>query len=78
MNTNSLQSPIVPVYSFRTLDDGWETSRVAPFKATREAIDRVFVGDVLESTIELVPAAELDDQGRWQRLPSGWAGLRLS
>jgi len=75
MNTNSLHRTIVTVYSFRTLNAGWEASGVAPFKATREAIARVFVGEVLESTLELVPADELDAEGRWQRLPTAWGDL---
>ena len=75
LNRNTLHGPIVPVYSFRTLDAGWETSRLAPFKATRQAIDRIFVGDMLESTIELVPADEVDEKGRWRRLPTGWGEL---
>jgi len=75
MNTHTLRGGIVPVYSFRTLDTGRETSRLAPFKATRQAIEDIFVGDVLESTIEFVPADELDAQGCWQRQPTGWGEL---
>jgi hypothetical protein len=66
----------VAVYSFRPLDDGWETTRVSPFKATREAITRVFVGDVLEGTREHVSADEIDALGRWRRVPTAWGELR--
>lgn len=73
----STQEPAltVAVYSFRPLADGWETTRVSPFKATREAIANVYVGDVLEGTVEHVPACELDSLGRWFRSGVRWNGV---
>lgn len=66
----------VTVYSFRTLDSGYESSPVAPFKATRLAIVELFQGDPIEGTAEEVPASEVDAQGRFLRRATGWGELR--
>lgn len=50
-------SEYVAVYSYMT------RNRIAAQKATREAVNYVFNGTVLESTVELVPREELTPQG---------------
>jgi hypothetical protein len=65
----------VTVYSFRMLDRGYESAAVSPFKALWFDILGVFGGDPIESTAETVGADELDEQGRFRRLPTGWGAL---
>lgn len=65
----------VEVYSFRIPEPTIELSRHAPFKATREAIERLFGGEVLEGTAERVDLDELDEQGRFRRVATGWGDL---
>ncbi len=65
----------VTVFSFRTLDSGFESSAVSAFKATREAIAEVYQGDVIEGTGQRVSAEELDAQGRYRRVATGWGEL---
>jgi hypothetical protein len=62
----------ITVFSFHTLDSGFESPAVSPFKATREAIANVYQGDVIEGTGQQVDADELDAQGRYRRLATGW------
>lgn len=63
------------VYAFACLDHGVELSSVAPFKATREAIEQRFAGQVLEGTAERVDPDELDAWGCYVRRPTGWRAL---
>jgi flagellar biosynthesis/type III secretory pathway ATPase len=70
------QAHKVTVYGFVDLTHGVEGAVVAPFKATRTAIDTRFIGRVLEGTAQQVDADELDEHGRWQRLPTGWGELQ--
>jgi hypothetical protein len=65
----------VTVYAFMTLDHGFETPELAPFKATREAIQTRFSGQVLEGTAQQVDAELLDGEGRLLRVPTGWGEL---
>lgn len=66
---------VVSVYAFLTMDRGVESSGIAPFKATRAAIEGHFLGHVLEGTAQLVEPSELDAQGRLIRHPTGWGDL---
>lgn len=68
----------VTVYSFLVpdlayLDDGG--GRVSSFKATRDAIIKQHGGHVLEGTAQPVGRDELDAQGRYQRVATGWGDL---
>jgi hypothetical protein len=65
----------VTVYHFQTLDEGVEMARMAGFKATREQIAKMGNARLLEGTDERVPASELDPQGHYRRLPTGWGEL---
>jgi hypothetical protein len=65
----------VTVYSFRVFELDAEAYHVAPFKAPRHVITQRFRGDVLEGTGLEVDADELDEQGRYRRIPTGWGAL---
>lgn len=65
----------VAVYAFMTMERGVESAGIAPFKATRQAIERRFQGRILEGTAQLVDPDELDEEGRLVRLPTGWGDL---
>ncbi len=65
----------VTVYSFRVFGSDAETYAVAPFKAPRHLITEHFRGDVLEGTGEEIGADELDAQGRYRRIATGWGAL---
>jgi hypothetical protein len=62
----------VTVYSYRILDHGVEMARQARFKATRERIAASAQAQILEGTAEDVPESELDAQGRYCRIATGW------
>lgn len=64
----------VVVHSFRCFDVNAGSLIVPPFKATEQAILHQFQGEVLPLTAEIVDRSELDSEGRWFRLASGWAG----
>jgi hypothetical protein len=64
----------VHVFNFRLMEGHPENQRLAPFKATRARI-RALGGDLLPATRQSVPADELDEEGRYRRVPSGWADL---
>jgi len=70
------ETSTVTVYNFRVVEGNSETPRVAAFKATRQAIEREFGGEVLEGTAEHIDAGELDHEGRYHRVPTGWGELR--
>lgn len=70
-----VMSDTVTVYSFLVFDGGPETAQIAGFKATREAIERVPGGRVVEGTGQDVAAAELDRRGRYRRIATGWGAL---
>jgi hypothetical protein len=65
----------VTVYNFRTLDLGVEMARMAGYKATRQQIASMQNAVLLEGTEEAVPVSELDEQGYFRRLPTGWGAL---
>lgn len=65
----------VTVYSFRVLDSGYESAPVSRFKATLEAIRNVHGGDPIESTAQQVATTELDAEGRYCRIATGWGAL---
>lgn len=72
MNTQPAE---VTVYNFRILDSGFESAPVSTFKATRQAILDVFGGDPIDCTEEQVGLDELDADGRYRRLATGWGEL---
>lgn len=65
----------VTVYSFRTIEQDPQGCHVAPFKAPRELIATRFGGEVLEGTGVEVDAGDLDVQGRYRRIATGWGAL---
>ena len=65
----------VRVYSFRVFDLNAGEMRIAKFKAQRETIVSQFAGHVLELTGEDVAPGELDEQGRYRRIATGWGSL---
>jgi hypothetical protein len=70
-----VSSDHVTVYSFRVFDSSFEVSHVEPFKATRQAIERLSGAQVLDGTAEDVDSEELDSDGHWRRVPTGWGAL---
>lgn len=66
---------IVTVYNFSQFEIGSDTPVVSGFKAQRQAIAKVFRGQVLEGTGEEVPESELDQEGRFRRIATGWGSL---
>ena len=69
------QPETVVVYNFRTLEGGHEFNHLLPFKATREVIENVYGGSVLEGTGQHVERTELDPSGRYRRVATGWGEL---
>ena len=65
----------VKVYNFWTYDKGTETPELAPFKATREAIAKIWRSPIADGTEQVVRAAELDANGRYRRVATGWGEL---
>jgi len=66
---------LVKVYSFRVFDEGNRDWRIAPHKAPRDVVVERFGGEVLEGTAHEVAPDELDGQGRYRRLATGWGDL---
>lgn len=65
----------VKVFAFRLFDAAHlDSGEIAKFKATRETIESLG-GQVLQGTGQDVPVDELDSQGRYQRLATGWGDL---
>lgn len=62
------------VFSFRFYEGHSEMPSVAPFKATREAIAELR-GEVIEGTEREVSADELDADGHYRRVATGWGEL---
>jgi hypothetical protein len=65
----------VTVYSFRVNDLRHESPTVSSFKASRELIRQRFNGKVLEGTAEAVSITDLDAEGRYRRIATGWGEL---
>lgn len=68
-------SQSVTVYSFRIFELDAEAYHIARFKAPRQVIKEQYLGEVLEGTGEEVDATELDGQGRYRRIATGWGAL---
>jgi hypothetical protein len=62
------------VFNFLLIQDSPETPRVASFKATPETI-QALGGELLPATRQAVRVDELDAQGRYRRINTGWGGL---
>lgn len=63
------------VYAFLWLERGVETPSLAPYKATRDAIERVLGARRIDGTAEAVSGAMLDAHGRFVRRATGWGDL---
>lgn len=68
-------SKVVTVYNLSQFEIGSDTPVVSGFKAQRQAIAKIFKGQVLEGTAEDVPESELDQDGRFRRVATGWGSL---
>jgi hypothetical protein len=68
-------SKLVTVFNFSQFDVGSDAPVVSGFKAQRQVITKVFKGQVLEGTAEEVPESELDQEGRYRRIATGWGSL---
>lgn len=68
-------SQTVTVYAFRLPEPSVECPSIVGFKAPRETIEHHYRGEVLEGTAETVDAGELDAQGRYRRVATGWGEL---
>jgi len=66
----------VTVYSFQVVDFWPERAKVSTFKAPRELILNRFKGKPLEGTGENVTVADLDAEGCYRRIATGWGALR--
>ena len=64
----------VTVYSFRLYTGPVESPRVAGYKATAQAIERLG-GEVLRGTAQEVSGDELDERGCYRRINTGWGPL---
>ncbi len=64
----------VQVFNFRIIEGHPENQRVAAYKATLAHI-RAVGGQSLPATKQAVAVDELDAEGRYRRLPTGWAEL---
>jgi hypothetical protein len=65
----------VTVYSFRLFELDAEAYHIANFKASRHLITQRYRGDVLEGTAQQIDASELDPEGRYRRVATGWGAL---
>lgn len=65
----------VTVYAFQVFDLAAAGYRISPFKAPRELVAQRFGGEVLEGTDEGVPMSDLDGEGRFRRVATGWGDL---
>lgn len=70
-----VKSETLTVYNFRVLEGAMALMSMAPFKATRAAIENHYRGEVLEGTAQEVDAEELDALGRYRRIATGWGDL---
>jgi len=65
---------VVKVYAFRVFGNHVESPRLASFKATRETIQRLG-GELVAGTEEGVARTQLDGEGRYRRIATGWGEL---
>ncbi len=68
-------SDTVKVFGFRQFDLEAGVMRRSRYKATRHTIDEHLGGEVMEGTEQDVSAHELDAQGRYHRVATGWGAL---
>ncbi len=71
----SVHDTQVVVHAFVCYDPQACAEVVPPFKATRQTIAARYRGTPLPHTAETVDRDELDDEGRWTRVASGWGAL---
>jgi hypothetical protein len=69
------RSDTVTVFSFRAFDLDSREMQVASGKATRDAIARFSLAELVPGTAEDVPRRALDAQGRYRRVATGWGEL---
>jgi hypothetical protein len=69
------QAERVTVFNYRVFDFRSGETRLAKYKAPREVIAGLR-GQVLEGTDEEVSRADLDERGRFRRVPVGWDEVR--
>ncbi len=67
--------PTVKVYHYRYFDLETQAMRLAPHKATAEAIAAHPNSELLHGTEHDVESDEIDAQGRYRRIASGWGEL---
>lgn len=67
---------LVTVFSFTEMRRSSDAPPLALYKATRATIVGRLNGTVLEGTGEEVPEEDVDAQGRYRRIASGWGELR--
>ncbi len=65
---------LVTVYNFRIIRLPIENPELPGYKATLQAI-RALGGEVQPGTAQQVPASDVDEQGRYRRLSTGWSKL---
>jgi hypothetical protein len=69
------ESEEVTVFNYLTFDGGQRSRTQSPFKAPRDRIETTLHGKVLEGTAEKVLASQLDEEGRYRRIATGWGDL---
>lgn len=69
------ESKLIKVHNFWTYEKGTESPELAPFKASREAIAKVWKGRVADGTEQWVDHSRLDARGRYRRIATGWGEL---
>jgi hypothetical protein len=65
---------LITVYDFRLIQPPIENPQLPGYKATLAAI-RELGGVALAGTAQQVPASDVDDEGRYRRLNTGWGAL---
>ena len=68
-------SNVVTVFNFSEFELGSDVPTVSAYKASRETIVKHLRREVLEGTGEEVLEADLDAQGRYRRVATGWGEL---
>lgn len=69
------ESELIKVHNFWTYEKGAESPQLAPFKATRESIVKIWKGQVADGTEQWVEGTHLDAEGRYRRIATGWGEL---
>lgn len=65
----------VTVYHFRVYEGAGELPRVIGFKTTRDRIEGDYLGEVIEGTAETIAVTDLDEDGCYHRVATGWGAL---